>query len=117
MKTLGFDLRLGEHEVNDFTNSAKVHLHFEKFDQSGTFYNYTLYVDLTNIRLPYNPIDYEDHLTIGKALKKAAEVSSYDYGALAEIQSTILTSLTDILPIEEGSDAYQRLLNNLSLIM
>ena len=111
MQSLGYQLRFAEHEVTDFANSAKVHFHFEKMDETGVFYNYTLYVDLTNIRLPYNPIDYEGNLTIGNALKKAEEVALYDYGALAQLQTVILGTLTDILPLQEGSEAYERLVN------
>jgi len=113
MQSLGYQLRFAEHEVTDFANSAKVHFHFEKMDETGVFYNYTLYVDLTNIRLPYNPVDYEGNLTIGNALKKSEEVALYDYGTLAQLQTMILSTLTDILPLQEGSEAYERLVNTI----
>ena len=115
MKAQGFDLRLGVHEVTDFARTSKVHLHFEGFDEKGIFYNYILHVDLANIRLPYNPLTYDKNLTIHKALKEADSVAAYGYEKLAEAQTLILTTVTDILPIAEGSDAYTRLLNTVMM--
>lgn len=109
--TQGLTLRLGTHEVTDFARTAKVHLHFEGFDEKGIFYNYTLFVDFANIRLPYNPITYDGDLTVLKALREADNVAAFGYDKLAEVQTLLLNTVTDILPIVEGTDAYERLVN------
>jgi len=102
-------LRLGVHEVTNFSSTGKVHLHFEKFDEQGIFYNYILYVDFANIRLRYNPIIYGDNLTIRKALQEADNLAAYSYEKLSETKALILSTLIDVLPRLEGTEAFERL--------
>ena len=113
MQQRKLELRLGVHEVNDFVRTGKVHLHFEGFNQKGVFYNYILFVDFANIKLPYNPITFEQDLTVLKALRELDNVATHGYGRLAETQAMIFATVTDILPMEEGSEAYERLLQAL----
>ena len=111
MQAEGYTLRFGSHEVSDILKTKKVHLHFEKLFPKDRFVNYHLFVDVGNLRLPYNPLDGDEVMTVSQALEELDTLWKLGaYTQISDVQTAVFSALSGVLPMAEGDEAYTQLL-------